>query len=194
MDEAGSLDFEVMGEFYPGVRAHASGAYFAALSPLLAKVVREVFGYRQELKLLRSLYSLVTTPPADLSLAQRVPHIDSVDDGMIAVLHYLTREDRGGTSFYRHRSTGFETIDQSRHHPYLQALQADFARHGTPAPGYIGGDTAIFERIAYFPPAYNRALIYRSGLLHCASVDTDGPLSPDPRLGRLTIASFMAAR
>ena len=194
VNEAMSRDYTVLGEFYPGVRAHASKAYFESLGPLLAKVAREVFGYREQLALLRSLYSLVTTPPADLSLAQRIPHFDSVDDGMIAVLHYLTRDDRGGTSFYRHRSTGFETVDQARHQPYLQALRADFDRHGTPAPGYIVGDTAIFERIAYFPPAYNRALIYRSSLLHCAAVDTRQPLSPDPKMGRLTIASFLAAR
>lgn len=194
VNEAMSRDYAVLGEFYPGVRAHASKAYFASLGPLLARVARQVFGYRQQLALLRSLHSLVTTPPAELSLAQRIPHFDSVDDGMIAVLHYLTPEDHGGTSFYRHRSTGFETVDQARHQRYLQALRADFGRHGTPAPGYIAGDTAIFERTAYFPPAYNRALIYRSSLLHCAAVDTNRPLSSDPRTGRLTIASFLAAR
>lgn len=194
VDEAATRDYAALGQFYPGVRAHASKAYFESLAPLLAKVAREVFGYRERLELLRSLYSLVTIPPADLSLAQRVPHFDSVDDGMIAVLHYLTPDDRGGTSFYRHRSTGFETVAQARHQPYLQALRDDFDRHGTPRPGYIAGDTAIFERIAYFPPAYNRALIYRGSLLHCAAVDIDQPLSPDPKVGRLTIASFLTAR
>lgn len=192
--DATSREYQVLGEFYPGVRAHAPKAYFESLGPLLGKVMREVFGYRQELKLVRALYSLVTTPPGELSLAQCLPHVDTVDDGMIAMLHFLTREDFGGTSFYRHRTTGFETIDRQRHRTYLDALSADLDRHGQPAPGYIAGDTAIFERIAYFPPVHNRALIYRSGLLHCAAVDPRAPLSPDPQAGRLTIASFMAAR
>uniref|UniRef100_B0T6X9 Uncharacterized protein n=1 Tax=Caulobacter sp. (strain K31) TaxID=366602 RepID=B0T6X9_CAUSK len=194
VNAAMARDYAPLGEFYPGVRTHASKAYFESLGPLLAKVAREVFGYREQLALLRSLYSLVTTPPADLSLAQRIPHFDSVDDGMIAVLHYLTPRDLGGTSFYRHRSTGFETVGASRHQHYLQTLRADFERHGTPPAGYIAGDTAIFERIASFPAAYNRALIYRSSLLHCAAVDSHQPLSPDPSVGRLTIASFLAAR
>ncbi|CAN5128641.1 hypothetical protein BH10PSE4_BH10PSE4_05050 [soil metagenome] len=189
-----ALDYAALGEFYPGVRAPASKSYFEGLGPLLAKVAREVFGYRQQLTLVRSLYSLVTTPPGELSLAQRIPHFDSVDDGMIAVLHYLTAEDQGGTSFYRHRSTGFETVDEGRHQLYLRALRADFNRHGAPGPGYIDGDTPIFERIAYFPPAYDRALIYRSSLLHCAAIDARRPLSADPRSGRLTLASFLAAR
>jgi hypothetical protein len=192
--EAASRDYQPLGAFYPGLRAHAPKAYFESLGPLLAKVTREVFGYRRELKLVRALYSLVATPPADLSLAQRIPHVDTVDDGMIAMLHFLTQEDFGGTSFYRHRATGFETIDHQRHRPYLDALRADFDRHGEPPPGYIAGDTEIFERIAYVPPAYNRALIYRSGLLHCAAVDPRAPLSANPQTGRLTIASFMAAR
>jgi len=192
--ETASRDYQPLGEFYPGVRARASKAYFESLGPLLAKVMRDVFGYRQELKLVRALYSLVTTPPAELSLAQRIPHVDTVDDGMIAMLHFLTRKDFGGTSFYRHRATGFETIDRQRHRLYLDALRADFDRHGEPLPGYIAGDTEIFERIAYVSPAYNRALIYRSGLLHCAAVDPETPLSADPQAGRLTIAGFMGAR
>jgi len=192
--DAALADYQPLGAFYPGVRAPAPGAYFNALGPLLAKVMREVFGYRQELKLVRALYSLVTTPPAALSLAQRIPHVDTVDDGMIAMLHFLTRDDFGGTSFYRHRATGFETIDRARHRVYLDALRDDFDRLGDPPPGYIAGDTEIFERIAHVPPAYNRALIYRSGLLHCAAVDPAAPLSADPQTGRLTIASFMTAR
>ncbi len=192
--EAASIPFEVMGEFYPGVRARASRLYLEELAPILAPVVREVFGYRDRLTFERALYSMVTTPPDRLSLAQRIPHIDGVEEGMIAILHYLSPEDRGGTGFYRHISTGFETVDAARHRPYLEALQADFARHGEPASGYIEGDTAIFSRIAYFAPTYNRALIYRSSLLHCAAVAGDAPLPAAARAGRLTIASFLSAR
>ncbi len=191
--EAASIPFKVMGEFYPGVRARAPRLYLEELAPMLAPIVREVFGYRQRLTFDRALYSMVTTPPDRLSLAQRIPHIDGVEEGMIAILHYLSPEDRGGTGFYRHISTGFETVDATRHRPYLEALQADFARHGEPAADYIRGDTAIFSRIAYFAPTYNRALIYRSSLLHCAVVAGDAPLPADAHAGRLTIATFLSA-
>ncbi|PKP93709.1 MAG: hypothetical protein CVT76_08890, partial [Alphaproteobacteria bacterium HGW-Alphaproteobacteria-15] len=127
-----------------GVRARAPRLYLEELAPILAPVVREVFGYRERLTFDRALYSMVTTPPGRLSLAQRIPHIDGVEEGMIAILHYLSPQDRGGTGFYRHISTGFETVDATRHGPYLEALQADFARHGEPAAGYIEGDTAFF--------------------------------------------------
>lgn len=192
--QAASSSFEVMGEFYPGVRARAPQFYFDGLAPVLAPVVREIFGYRERLTFDRALYSMVTTPPDRLSLAQRIPHIDGVEEGMIAILHHLSPEDRGGTGFYRHRSTGFETVDATRHAHYLEALRADFARHGEPVAGYIGGDTAIFDQIAYFAPTYNRALIYRSSLLHCAAVASDTTFPADVRAGRLTIASFLSAR
>lgn len=186
--------FAPMGEFYPGPRAAAPPSYPAEVGPLVAAAARRVFGCREQVRFTRALFSLVTTPPDRLSLAQRVPHVDGVDPGMIAIVHYLSRDDQGGTSFYRHRSTGFETVDADRQRRYLDALRADFDRLGEPPPGYIGGDTSIFERIATFEPRYNRALVYRSKLLHCAAPPSDRALSADPRRGRLTIASFLVAK
>ncbi|WP_370650075.1 DUF6445 family protein [Brevundimonas sp.] len=91
-------------------------------------------------------------------------------------------------------SSAFPSWPWRRHGPCLEALQTDFARHGEPAAGYIEGDTAIFSRIAYFTPTYNRTLIYRSSLLHCASVAGDAALPADVHAGRLTIATFLSAR
>jgi Family of unknown function (DUF6445) len=191
--EASTLKFDTMGEYYPGVRAPVLPSYFEGLAPILAPVVREIFGYRARLDFNRALYSLAATSPGELALPQRIPHFDGVAEGMIAIIHYLTPGAMGGTSFYRHRSTGFETVNAPRHRAYLDALQADFTAHGEPAPGYIAGDTPIFERIADFTPAWNRALIYRSSLLHCATIADDTPLSSDPAKGRLTVASFLSA-
>lgn len=192
--EAEALPFEVMGPFYPGVRARARASYMQGLGSILAPVMRDVFGYRQRLLFDRALYSIVTTPADRLSLPQRIPHFDGVEEGKIAILHYLNHEDRGGTSFFRHRSTGYETVGAARHRAYLDALHADFARLGEPPAGYIAGDTSIFERTAHFAPAYNRALIYRSALLHCAAVPNDAAFGADPRTGRLTVASFLTAQ
>ena len=194
VDDAATLAFKAMGEFYPGVRAAVLPSYFEGLAPLLAPVMRAVFGCSDRIGFTRALYSLVTTPPEQLTLAQRIPHIDGLEEGMIAILHYLTHDDQGGTSFYRHRSTGFETVDAARHPRYLEALRADFATHGKPAPGYVHGDTMIFEQIARYRPAWNRALIYRSSLLHCADLGGETRLSDDPRTGRLTVASFLSGR
>lgn len=188
---AETLRFAPMGEYYPGVRAPVTRAYFEGLAPVLTPVMREVFGARERIDFTRALYSLATTPPAALTLAQRIPHIDGVTEGMIAIIHYLAREDRGGTAFYRHRTTGFETVDAARHRPYLDALRRDFDTQGEPAPAYIEGDTPLFERIACYDAVFNRALIYRSSLLHCAVLPNDTVLSGTVREGRLTVASFL---
>jgi hypothetical protein len=194
VEEARALSFAPLGEFYPGIRAPVRSSYFEGIDRVLAPVLRQLFGAEEHVEFSRALYSLVTTPPHALSLAQRIPHIDGVDEGMIAIIHYLGHVDRGGTSFYRHRSTGFETVDATRHRTYLDSLRDDFARLGEPLPAYIEGDTPIFERIATVRPRYNRALIYRSSLLHCASVANDAALTADIDSGRLTVASFLIAR
>jgi hypothetical protein len=192
--DAATCEFAPMGEFYPGVRARVLPSYFEGLAPVLAPVMREVFGQRDRVNFTRALYSIVTTPPEALSLAQRIPHIDGLEEGMIAILHYLSDEDFGGTAFYRHRSTGYETVDAAHHPRYIEALRADFARHGEPAPAYIQGDTPIFEQTARYDAVFNRALIYRSSLLHCADLPGDTAFPAEVRTGRLTVASFLSGR
>jgi hypothetical protein len=152
-----------------------------------------VFGFTDRARIDRAFFSIVTTPAEQLGLAQRIPHIDGVGDGLMAVIHYLSPEDQGGTAFYRHRSTGFESVDARRHTIYLAALRADFAHFGEPAPAYIDGDTEIFERVACFDGRYNRALVYPSSLLHCSATRQSG-FSADPECGRLTIAGFISAQ
>lgn len=95
---AETLTFEKMGEFYPGMRARVPPSYFASTAGLTAAVIRKVFKSRDSARVDRALYSIATTPSADLTLAQRIPHIDSVDDGAIAIVHYLTRHDFGGAA------------------------------------------------------------------------------------------------
>lgn len=194
VEEAASAALSPLGAFYPGVRAAVAPRYFEEVGPLVAAAARKVFGHRERLEVNRTLFSLATTAADALSLPQRIPHIDDTADGKLAIVHFLSRDDLGGTAFFRHRSTGYETIDETRHKRYLAALRADFNRHGEPETGYIAGDTAVFARTAEIRPAWNRALIYRSNLLHCAAIADGARLSADPRHGRLTIASFLTAR
>lgn len=192
VEDSGTRDFGVMGPYYPGVRAPVSPLYFEGLAATLTPILRDVFGARSRVAFDRALYSIATTPPQDLTLAQRIPHIDGVEPGMMAIIHYLSRDDLGGTAFYRHRSTGFEAVTSERHQAYLDALKTDLQRHGEPPASYIAGDTPIFEQIAGYEPAYNRALIYRGNLLHCACL-TDMPKpGAKTELRRLTVASFLS--
>ncbi len=191
--EASAAPLATLGAFYPGVRAPAGAAYCAEVGPLVAGAARRVFGFAETLAFDRALFSLTQTSPGELTLPQRLPHIDDVAPGKLAIVHYLCAEDWGGTRFFRHRSTGFEIIGPDRHRAYLDALAADLRRDGEPEPGYIDGPTTMFEPIAAVDARFNRAVIYRSSLLHCAAIDNRRDLPADPARGRLTIASFLSA-
>jgi hypothetical protein len=138
-------------------------------------------------------FSIVTTPAEALTLRQRMPHIDSTHPGNLALLLYLSGSDQGGTGFYRHRSTGFETITEDRFDAYEAALDGEVARFGAPQ-GYAGGDSAIFERVADYEARVNRMLVYRGRGLHSASLGPGFTGNPDPRKGRLTLNLFFHYR
>lgn len=189
---AQSAAFEPARQLYPGIRAPLPSGYFARIRPALAPVLRDVFGHRNGSELTDASFSIVTVPPAALDLRQRMPHVDTVTPDRVALVHYLSLEDGDGTAFYRHRATGFETINEARSAPYRTALAADLRETGEPA-GYINGDTELFERIAQVEARYNRAVIYRSASLHSGAIARDARLDPDPATGRLTVTAFLAA-
>jgi hypothetical protein len=176
---------------YPGIRAALPAVYFAQVRPALVAVLREVFGHAAGVELLDASFSIVTTPPADLGMAQRLPHVDAVQPGRIALVHYLAPAGGDGTAFFRHRATGFETIDAVRSPGYLAQLNAEL-RDQAPPPAYPFGDTPLFERIAHVEARYNRAVIYRSALLHSGAIALDAPLDADPGTGRLTVTAFLS--
>lgn len=189
---ARGLSFRPIGPHYPGLRSPITEAYRQASAALLGEILRTVFGYDDSACTQEAYYSLVTTPAQALQPIQRLPHFDGVEEQRLAVVHFLCGEALGGTSFYRHRSSGFETVNAARYSDYAAHLRADMQKFGLPAAAYIAGDTPIFERSAHFEARYNRALIYRGKLLHCAHIPSDAELSPDPARGRLTVNSFLA--
>lgn len=192
LDDAGFLSFHRIGEHYPGVRAPVAAPMLRQLLTDLAPVAREVFGL-SGLEVVDAFYSLVTTPPAALAPIQRLPHFDEVSPRRLALLHFLGRDETSGTAFYRHRATGFESVDAARLPDYRAALSADIERHGLPEPAYIGGDTTMFEQIACHSGFFNRALLYRSNTLHCALIPPGMGLTDDPATGRLTVNTFLDA-
>ncbi len=178
---------------YPGVKNAVPLDYFDSVQPILSTVLPKVFGFRTGMSILGATYSIATTPPQHLSVEQRMPHVDAIDTGRIAIMHYLGPGDVVGTAFYRHRSTGFETVTEARSEPYFTSLNADLRKHGQPPYAYICADTALFKQTALVEGFFNRAVIYRSALLHSGAIPAGHPLSPSPLTGRLTIASFLIA-
>jgi len=179
-------------DFYPGLRKHIVGDYPAQCLQTITPIVREVFSIPPELRAQMSLcaFSLTTTPPEKLRPIQSVPHIDTQDPLQFAMVHYLCAESFGGTSFYRHRSTGHESINQERFTDYFKILKQEVMDEQQTRFNYINGDTRLFERIYQMPVAFNRAIVYRSSQLHSGDISLQTGLSANPRLGRLTANSF----
>jgi hypothetical protein len=136
-------------------------------------------------------YSLVTTPPEQLEMIQRVPHVDSVQGNGLASVHYLFRENHGGTAFYRHRKTGFEYVDESRRDIYFKSLQDEMNGPDAPGSGYINGDTPLFAQVAKQDGLFNRILFYRRNSLHSGCIDRNFIPDPNPLSGRLSINCFL---
>ena len=185
------LEYQVMGRHYPGLRAEVAASDVDAFLTPIQDLIAETFGFSEPADVISAGYSIVTTRPVDLTPIQRLPHFDGLEAERIALLHYLNGQAQGGTAFYRHRSTGFETISAERHAAYDAALHREVARHGLPDPAYISGDTLLYERIARFEAKPNRALIYRGYMLHCADLPASLDFTPDPRTARLTVNTFL---
>jgi hypothetical protein len=185
--------FTPQGAMFPGIRMRAPLSYEAFLEKLLRPLMGEVFGLPPQARLAFPMchYSLVTQPPEKLVFLQRIPHIDSATGRGLATVHYLFHEGWGGTAFYRHRSTGYEYVDEDRELAYFTRLQTESLGPDAPGPGYIGEDTPLFERIDKVDGVYNRMLVYRRNSLHSATIDNSRVPPPDPRNGRLSINTFI---
>lgn len=190
VNDAAMLSFAPMGIHYPGIRANIARRMLTPLLAPLAPIISDVFGYGVT-EITDAFYSLVTTDPDALTPIQRIPHFDGVEPSRLALLHYLAPDAPGGTAFYRHRSTGYETVTAERLPDYGRALDADLAKAGMPAPAYIDGDTPIFDQITQFEGRFNRAILYRGNSLHCAWLPERTVFSADPGVGRLTSNIFL---
>ena len=72
-------------------------------------------------------------------------------------------------------------------------MNAEVRATGMPPAQYVDGDTSLFERIASYQAAFNRALIYRGSMLHSVNVPPGFVPDTDPRTGRLTVNTFLLA-
>ncbi|PZN33869.1 MAG: hypothetical protein DIU71_04015 [Proteobacteria bacterium] len=184
--------FVPCGRFFPGIRTPAPPSYQHLIETRLGPVLAECFGFAAtSFRFPTCHYSLVTTPPVQLEPLQRIPHVDSVEPEGLAAVHYLFKDDLGGTAFYRHRSTGYEYVDASRRQRYFDVLLAELAGPDCPPAQYIDGDTALFQQIAREEGVFNRMLVYRRNSLHSASLGACFVPDPNPRTGRLSINCFI---
>lgn len=190
--EAGyAAQYQHAGASYPGIRSWADPSYLDRRRPLMMQIMQQVFGFTQGVRLDASTFSLVTRSEAELHPLQRIPHYDHANGDVIAIMHYLMGPESGGTAFYRHRRTGFETVTPDREDSYNAALAVDEQAHGMPPAKFCYGDTDWFELIDEVEAVPDRLILYRGRQLHSGVIPDPSVLSSDPRKGRLTINMFL---
>jgi len=178
---------------FPGIQAPTPNTYANVLIKTIFPLLRRTFGLEGwSIASTSSNFSLVTRPPNSLTPRQCIPHCDGTDDGVLALLHYLVPGGCFGTSFYRHRATGFERITGERRAQYRKALDDELRQ--SPPKGYITENSPLFEQTHAFEGRFNRLIVYQGNTLHCAQVPPDFQFNPTPHLGRLTANTFIGLR
>ena len=178
---------------YPGIRARLPDDYVDIIVPELLSVIREVYDVPRSLesRIIHRLFSLVTTPPEDLGVLQRVPHFDTQNRYYFATVHYLSPGTYAGTGIFRHRPTGFERISGDRYQAYVQAAEAHMKANGLPPAEYICSSTDHYELVAEIDYRPNRLLVYPGNLLHSGLIQPDRDINWNPATGRLTANLFI---
>ena len=180
---------------YPGVRAPMpesfSTAFRAWLTPILHR--NGMLEGGRELSRDASFFSVVTTASTDLLPIQRIPHYDSTDPNLFAAVIYLCDTRFSGTSFYRHRKTGYEEITGENQNNYRLALDNDMRIHGVPRREYMNGDNLLFEAIFSNELTFNSAIIYPGRVLHAANIDRQFKPPKDKSEWRLTVTALLQA-
>lgn len=186
--------FPAADTYYPGLRCvirenEPAFAYVAATLEAAAPFIGGAFD-ADGFDLIEASFSIVTTPPAALSPAQRAPHFDATDARHLAIMHYLNVAPGTGTAFYCQRSTGIERVGRDDLDHFVTTARAESAR----LAGYTNDSNAAFEQIGMVEGVADRLVIYPGSLLHSGLIPADMPLDPDPRRGRLTANLFVRCR
>jgi hypothetical protein len=177
---------------YPGVQAWAPEIYIHALYYHLQDIMFETFAIKvEEISNIKTNFSMVTTPASHLKPIQSIPHYDSTRRSELAAVHYLCTPDKGGTSLYRHRSTGYESIDVSRVDGYEKIAHKEMESPQCKEK-YMNGNNDFFEKIASYDAEFNRIIMYRCTSLHSGNIASDFTFDANPRTGRLTLNTFVS--
>jgi len=176
--------------YYPGLNAALPAAYLETLVPILRPSLMRAFNVGNSALVARAFFALSTKSAEDMVPLQRIPHYDQPDPRCLAMVHYLGRDQAGGTGFFRHIPTGFESIDRHRRTGYMQQVKEELEALGDRLSGFTSALTPNYELLESVEPKFNRLVAYRSNVLHCALFE-GARLTDDPRTGRLTANSFL---
>ncbi len=174
---------------YPGLNAPLPAGYYQTVVTALRGPIEAAFGLPRDTWVkFFGFFALATTPVDEAEPIQKIPHHDTVDPGRLAMVHYLCRGDFGGTGFFRHKSTGCESVDAVRQPAYVAAAKPEL--EAASLTDYAGAGMASYELIGEAEMVFNRLIIYRTHVLHSGLLN-QAPFSADPAAGRLTANGFI---
>jgi hypothetical protein len=175
---------------YPGLNAPVPLSYCHAVVNSLRGPIEAAFGLSRLASLKYfGFFAVATISAAQATSVQKIPHHDAPDPNRLALVHYLCGKPFGGTGFFRHKRTGYESVDRSREETYVTIARtelADVAHAGR----FAGPDMANYEVIGHVDAVFNRLIVYRSHVFHSALLAPTGG-SADPASGRLTANGFI---
>jgi hypothetical protein len=181
------------GNLYPGVRARVPAEFSRPFHAWLNRTLHCTGVLEESCHIYDdvSFFSIVSKRRENLLPLQRIPHYDSTDPRVFAAVIYLFDRANSGTSFYRHRTTGYERIGADNEDNYKIGLNRNMKNLGPPAREYTNGSNALFERTHSVDSAFNRIVIYSGNVLHAADIDGSLFNENDDSQWRLTVTSLI---
>ncbi len=175
--------------YYPGPNAPLPSEFKTIIAGLFREFTK-AFNFNPNKKvLIKSFFGLTTLPLEEFDAWQKIPHYDRAEPDHLAMVLYLNHDQTGGTGFFRHLPTNFESISPNRVTEYLEYV-TNWIDGGAQLNDYAGENTPDYQMFFKVPFKYNRVAIYPSYVLHCALYDGTNN-SADPRKGRLTANTFI---
>lgn len=178
---------------YPGVRGPMPIEIVEPMVNNLKRIIKTEFDVPDNFHLDRPQSSLcmMTVPEEELGPHQTIPHFDTSKNQFFAALLFLCGEEHGGTGFYKHKSTGYESISSDRSDSYLDKCFEELNGKEV-KKRYFSESDNYYTKIGFFPAQLNRLLIYRGCLLHSANIKSPFSLTADAGAGRLTANIFLS--
>jgi hypothetical protein len=175
---------------YPGLNASLPEAYYRTIVTALRGPIEAAFGVSASAVLkFFGFFALATTSIEAASPVQMIPHLDAPDPRRLAMVHYFCQGEFGGTGFFRHAATGFESVDATRQDAYAAAIEAELVQERR---AFASADTPGYALIDQAEAVFNRLIVYRGHVLHAGLLGRGGGAA-DPASGRLTANGFIEA-
>lgn len=177
--------------YYPGIRDNMPQPYLRLLQDFFNHniVPKNVSNKNYTGIVHKSLISLITCSPANLSTQQKMPHVDSCKNNEFAFIHYLSGEELGGTSIYKYIPMNKVQLTENDEGVFLEMYNA-VKKKPEEHTGYLNKSTSLFEQVLNLDAKFNRLVIFPGNLLHGANLKSEESYCGDLNDGRFSITSF----